>query len=78
MAEACSRTDCPRSKESHIRAQVIYSLKRGKGVALSLAEKAELTRQLPLCAITAKKRDYKFPQHRLAVGVRKTEMGPQK
>lgn len=44
-------------------------------MALSLAEKAELTRQLPLCAITAKKRDYKFPQHRLAVGVREDRDG---
>lgn len=33
---------------------------------MSLAEKVELTRELRLCAVTAKKRDYKFPQLRSA------------
>ena len=63
------------SKESYIRAQVSYSLKRAKEVALSLAEKAELTREMPLCAVTAKKRDYKCHQLRSAVESLKTEVG---
>lgn len=66
------------SKESYIRAQIIYSLKRAKGVALSLAEKAELTRELPLCAVSAKKKDCKFHQLRSAVESLKTEMGTQR
>lgn len=46
-----------------------------QGGSLSLAEKAELTRELPLCAVTAKKRDYKFPHLRSAVRVQEDRDG---
>lgn len=45
---------------------------------MSFAEKAELPRELPLCAVTAKKRGYKFQQLKSAVESTKTETGAQR